>query len=71
MYWRGRGSDETAVMRKTLSFRCSHMQLKTTVDCASLSSKCTYVLNGVAKALAKLLKCAYSSELSLLAHSVD
>ena len=44
------------------------------IDCVSklsMTSKCTYVLNGVAKILAKLLKYADSSELSGCSHIVD
>ena len=54
-----------------LSFRCSHMQ---SIDCVSklpMTSKSTYVLNGGSKGLARLLKCADSSELSGCSHIVD
>ena len=50
MYWRGRGSAETAVMRRLWAFvTCTKTAIKTTVDCVFLSSKCTYILNGSCK----------------------
>ena len=50
MNWRGRGSAETAVMRRLWAFvTCTKTAIKTTVDCVFLSSKCTYVLNGSCK----------------------
>ena len=42
-----KGSGETAQMRRlVLAFRLLAHAIKTTVDCVSMSSKCTYVLNG-------------------------
>ena len=42
-----KGSGETAQMRRLVwAFRLLSHAIKTTVDCMSMSSKCTYALNG-------------------------
>ena len=42
-----KGSGETAQMRRLVwAFRLLAHEIKTTIDCVSMSSKCTYVLNG-------------------------